>query len=98
MAKTPVVNPVCQSCGATPTVKVVLQSISGMVLMHTIRTVKGYYCRDCGLRIKKEMNTRTLQRGWFSLGGIIGIPIFLAANAMRAGALKKLPAPVRASA
>ena len=66
--------------------------------MHTIRTVKGNYCRDCGLRIKDEMNAYTLKRGWFSIGGIIGIPMFLGANAVRAGRLKKLPAPVRVQA
>jgi hypothetical protein len=97
MAKTPApVNPACQSCGATPAAKVVFQSIEGLVLMHTIRTVRGYFCRDCGLRVQKEMNTRTLQRGWFSLGAIIGMPIFLTVNSVRSGKLKKLPAPVRA--
>jgi hypothetical protein len=97
MAKKPdPVNPVCQSCGATPSAKVVFQSIAGMLIMHTIRTVKGNFCRDCGLRVKDEMNAYTLKRGWFSIGGIIGTPIFLTANAVRAGRLKKLPAPVRA--
>lgn len=96
MAKNPgSVNPVCESCGATPTAKVVFQSIAGMVIMHSTRTVKGNFCRDCGLRIKNEMNAYTLKRGWFSLGGIIGIPIFLAGNSVRAGRLKKLPPPVR---
>lgn len=86
---------VCQSCGATPAKKVVFQSIAGMVIMHTIRTVKGNFCRDCGLRIKDEMNAYTLKRGWFSIGGILGIPMFLGFNAIRAKRLKKLPAPIR---
>jgi hypothetical protein len=85
----------CQQCGATPAKKVVFQSIAGMVIMHQIRTVKGNFCRDCGLRIKDEMNAYTLKRGWFSIGGIIGIPMFLGINAIRAGRLNKLPAPVR---
>jgi hypothetical protein len=88
-------NVVCQSCGATPAKKVVFQSIAGMVVMHRIRTVKGNFCRDCGLRVKDEMNAYTLKRGWFSIGGIIGIPMFLGINALRASRLKKLPAPVR---
>jgi hypothetical protein len=92
------VTVVCQSCGATPAAKVVFQSIAGMVIMHTIRTVKGNFCRDCGLRVKDEMNAYTLKRGWFSIGGIIGIPIYLGINAMRAGRLKKLPAPARTQA
>jgi hypothetical protein len=92
---TAAVDVVCQSCGATPAKKVVFQSIAGMVIMHTIRTVKGNFCRDCGLRIKDEMNAYTLKRGWFSIGGLIGIPMFLGINAIRAGRLNKLPAPVR---
>jgi hypothetical protein len=97
MANNPAaVNVVCQQCGATPAKKVVFQSIAGMVIMHQIRTVKGNFCRDCGLRIKDEMNAYTLKRGWFSIGGIIGIPMFLGINAIRAGRLNKLPAPVRA--
>jgi hypothetical protein len=89
---------VCQSCGATPAKKVVFQSIAGMLIMHQIRTAKGVFCRDCGLRVKEEMDTYTLKRGWFSIGGLIGIPIYLGINAMRASKLKKLPAPVRAQA
>ena len=96
MANNPAaVNVVCQQCGATPAKKVVFQSIAGTVIMHQIRTVKGNFCRDCGLRIKDEMNAYTLKRGWFSIGGIIGIPMFLGINAIRAGRLNKLPAPVR---
>jgi hypothetical protein len=91
MAKAPV-NAACQSCNATPAAKVKFQSIEGMVLMHRIRTVRGYYCVDCGLNVKNQMNAISLKRGWFSLGGIIGIPMYTGLNAVSAGKLKKLPA------
>jgi hypothetical protein len=89
------VNPACQSCKATPAAKVAFQSIEGLLLLHTIRTVRGYFCRDCGLRVKQEMNNRTLSRGWFSVGALIGMPIILGMNAARAGKMNKLPVPVR---
>jgi hypothetical protein len=94
MTESPV-NLTCQKCGASPAAKVKFQSLQGLVLMHTIRTVKGTFCRDCGLSIKDQMTSYTLKRGWYSLGGLIGTPIFLLQNEIRAGKLNKLPAPVR---
>jgi hypothetical protein len=88
----------CRQCGALPTAKVVFQGVEGMILMHRLTTVKGYFCRDCGLKIRSEMDSLSMRRGWFSLGGIIGIPIFRLSNSLRAKKLLKLDAPQRATA
>jgi spore coat protein CotF len=85
----------CQQCGASPAVKVKFQSLQGQIVMHTIRTKKGTFCRDCGLNIKNEMNSYTLKHGWYSVSGLIGSPIFLLQNSIRAGKLNKLPVPAR---
>jgi|SRR5215467_1168709 len=98
MARNDDPNPACQNCGARPAAKTVFQSVEGMVIIHTIRTVKGTFCRDCGLAIKDRMNQRTLKRGWYGLGSLIGMPIIMGANAARASKLSKLDAPVRAEA
>jgi hypothetical protein len=80
----------CQRCGRAPAAKVAFQSIKGLILMHQITTVRGVFCRDCGLAVKQQMNGKTLKFGWFSLGGLVGIPIFLLSNQIRAGKLTKL--------
>lgn len=94
----PTPGPACQHCHAQPAMKIAFQSITGMLVMYTIRTVRGVYCRDCGLAIQKQMNSKTLAGGWFSIGSLVGMPIILSINAARAGRLKKLPAPVRTPA
>jgi hypothetical protein len=91
-------NPACQNCGGRPAAKVGFQSIEGLLIIHTIRTVKGTFCRDCGLAVKDRMNQRTLKRAWFGIGAIIGMPIIMGANAARASKINKLAPPVRAQA
>ena len=91
MAKT--VNQSCRQCGKLPTAKVVFQGVEGMIVFHRLTTVKGYFCRDCGLAIKDQLNALSMRKGWFSLGGIMGIPVFRFSNSLRAKKLMKLGAP-----
>ncbi|WP_345634060.1 hypothetical protein [Rugosimonospora acidiphila] len=59
-----------------------------------MRFTRGHFCRDCGLRARKEANSYTLKFGWWSVSGWLATPITLISNTIRAGELNKLPAPV----
>ncbi len=86
-------NVPCQHCGRLPTAKVALQGVEGMILMHRITRVRGYYCRECGLQAKDQLNALSLKRGWFSIGGILGIGMLRFTNSIHGKRLLKLDAP-----
>jgi hypothetical protein len=80
----------CRQCGRTPAAKVTFKAVQGFLVMSRISTIRGAYCRDCGLRAKQQMNAKTLKGAWFSLTALMAMPIYLTTNAMAAGKLNKL--------
>lgn len=66
--------------------------MQGFLILSRISTLRGAYCRDCGLRAKQAMNAKTLKGAWFSITALIAMPIYLSTNAMAAGKLNKLTA------
>ncbi|GAB2851478.1 hypothetical protein GCM10027176_63080 [Actinoallomurus bryophytorum] len=65
----------------------------GAVLMHTIWTSHGPFCRDCGLHTFRRQTTKTLAGGWCSIGALVATPIFLLMNIVARGKVANLPAP-----
>jgi hypothetical protein len=82
----------CRDCGRTPAAKVTFKAVQGFLILSRISTLRGAYCRDCGLRAKQAMNAKTLKGAWFSITALIAMPIYLSTNAMAAGKLNKLTA------
>ena len=80
----------CRNCGRGPAAKVTFKAVQGFLVLSRISTLRGAYCRDCGLRAKQEMNAKMLKGAWFSLTAIIAMPIYLTTNAIAAGKLEKL--------
>jgi len=85
----------CDFCGATPAIKTFFVGLTGMVLLRKLQTTRGYFCRDCGDAAARKANSITARRGWWSISGWAGAPVYLMANSIRAGKVRKLPEPVR---
>jgi hypothetical protein len=85
----------CQICGSSPAAKATFRAVVGAVIMHTMWTSRGTFCRDCGLHTFRRQTTKTLTGGWCSVGAIIIAPIFVLMNVLARGKVADLPAPQR---
>ncbi|MEV5710064.1 hypothetical protein [Actinoallomurus sp. NPDC052274] len=88
----------CRVCGNGPAAQATFRGVVGAVIMHTIWTASGPFCRDCGLATFRKQTTKTLAGGWCSIGAIVLTPFFLLFNLIARGKVANLPAPQPASA
>lgn len=86
-------GPSCRICGNGPAAPATFRAVVGAVVMHTIWTAPGPYCRDCGLHTFRRQTAKTLGGGWCSIGAIVLTPIFLLMNISARGKVAGLPAP-----
>ncbi len=86
----------CRLCGSGPAAPATFRGVVGAVMMHTIWTARGPFCRDCGLATFRRQTAKTLTGGWFSVGALILSPFFLLMNLAARGKVTALPAPQRA--
>lgn len=86
-------GPSCRICGNGPAAPATFRAVVGAVIMHTIWTAPGPYCRDCGLHTFRRQTTKTLGGGWCSIGAIVLTPVFLLMNISARGKVAGLPAP-----
>jgi hypothetical protein len=59
----------------------------------TTRTVKGTFCRSCGLAKQRELSGRTLWQGWWGIASLVITPIVLLANLIGRRRFRALPEP-----
>lgn len=83
----------CQLCGSVPAIKTNLPSVTGLVIAYQFNWFKGWFCRDCGVAIYREQTAKTLVRGWWSLTGLIAVPVILLVNLFRWVKLSRMAAP-----
>jgi hypothetical protein len=83
----------CRLCGSGPAARATFRAVVGAVIMHTIWTAPGPYCRDCGLHTFRRQTAKTLTGGWCSIGALVLTPIFLLMNISARGKVADLPAP-----
>jgi hypothetical protein len=86
-------GPSCRICGSAPAADATFRAVVGAVIMHTIWTAPGPYCRDCGLHTFRRQTTKSLTGGWCSIGAIVLTPIFLLMNLSARRKVADLPAP-----
>jgi hypothetical protein len=67
----------------------------GAVVMHTIWTATGPFCRDCGLATFRKQTTRTLAGGWCGISALALTPFCLLFNVIGRAKVASLPAPQR---
>ncbi len=83
----------CRFCGSAPARKVAIQSLTGLILAFEVVAYKGWYCLDCGLAVYRDETANTLKRGWWSVTGLVIVPIFLLMNLVRWVRLVRLAPP-----
>jgi hypothetical protein len=83
----------CRVCGSGPAAKATFRGVVGAVVMHTIWTATGPFCRDCGLATFRKQTAKTLAGGWCSVGAIVLTPFLLLFNVVARGKVANLPAP-----
>jgi hypothetical protein len=83
----------CRICGNGPAAEATFRAVVGALIMHTMWTAPGPYCRDCGMHTFRRQTTKTLTLGWCSVGAIVLTPFFLLMNISARGKVASLPAP-----
>jgi len=67
---------------------------TGMLLMMRFGSLKGPFCRDCGLHVFRKMSAHTLLAGWWGWASFFITPITLLINLARRGSVARLDPPV----
>ncbi len=91
----PKIDQPCMVCGAQPTVKAAFVKMQGMLILRRTWWANGYFCRDCGLRTYQEYQSFLKAKGWWSISGVIGTPIFIMKNNASAKKVSELQPPMR---
>ncbi|GAB7051005.1 hypothetical protein [Catenuloplanes indicus] len=84
--------PACDVCGGTPAEFATFRSVLALLIAWQLQTRRGWFCRDCGVSVHREMTTFTMVAGWWGLA-FLGALTAIAMNASAAGRLARLPAP-----
>ena len=89
----------CRFCGRTPAIAATVSAHSGMIIMMQWRSVRGPFCRSCGMQALKKLTGETLWQGWWGvLSAIIGTPFTLISNFFTWLRIRALPEPMAVSA
>ncbi|MFG2039926.1 hypothetical protein [Dactylosporangium sp. NPDC048998] len=83
----------CRFCGCVPAVQTTFRGHQGIIVMMRFLSVKGPFCRDCGMAAFRDMTSKTLVQGWYSYGSLIAAPITVLINLFRRDKVASLPAP-----
>jgi hypothetical protein len=95
MAQIPSAAPLCRFCGRTPAVAATVRGHRGMLVLMQWRTLRGPFCRDCGMRALKKLTVETLWQGWWGIfSAVAGAPFALISNLFTWLRIRSLPAPM----
>lgn len=83
----------CRFCGCVPGVLASFQRIQGMIIMWSTKTVRGPFCRDCGIATFRQMTSETLVMGWWGPFSWILVPVTVLFNLDSRRKVTGLPAP-----
>jgi len=83
----------CRFCGSVPARDVTFRGHQGILIVMRWLSVRGPFCRDCGLAVFRDMTGKTLWQGWWGLISFCVTPFILLINAFRRGRVANLAAP-----
>jgi hypothetical protein len=83
----------CRFCGCVPAANVTFRGHQGMIVLMRFLSLKGPFCRNCGLATFRQMTARTLVQGWYGYASFIITPITILINIVRRGTVASLPPP-----
>ncbi|MFJ3519204.1 hypothetical protein [Streptomyces sp. NPDC090131] len=83
----------CQVCGAWPAAHATVRGHQGIVVLMRFLSVRGPFCRDCGLATYRRMSSDTLWQGWWSPLSVFITPVTLLMNLGPRSAYRRLAPP-----
>jgi zinc protease len=86
----------CQVCGAQPAHEVVLREHATFVVAR-LKTIRGVFCRDCGIARFRQAQRYMLAWAWWGFPGLVVGPMGIIPNVAEWNRLRKLPVPIRTS-
>jgi hypothetical protein len=88
----------CRFCGRTPAIPATIRAHRGMILMMQWRSLRGPFCRSCGMQALRKLTGETLWQGWWGvLSAIVGTPFTLISNFFTWLRIRALPEPISAT-
>ncbi|MFD9410551.1 hypothetical protein ACFWBN_26530 [Streptomyces sp. NPDC059989] len=86
--------PGCRLCGAWPAAPATVRGHQGMIVLMRFLSLRGPFCRDCGLSTYRRMSSDTLWQGWWGPLSLFITPVTLLVNLGPRAAFRRLAPPV----
>ncbi|MEU7603760.1 hypothetical protein [Streptomyces sp. NPDC041003] len=83
----------CTLCGAWPAVPATVRGHQGMIVLMRSLSMRGPFCRDCGLATYRRMSSDTLWQGWWGPLSFFITPVTLLMNLGPRAAFRRLAPP-----
>ena len=84
----------CRFCGAYPAVETTVRAHRGMIFVMQWRSLRGPFCRTCGIATVRRLSADTLWQGWWGYISSVMAPVTLIRNFLAYQKIKALPQPV----
>ncbi|WP_052069731.1 LppU/SCO3897 family protein [Streptacidiphilus albus] len=84
----------CRFCGAYPAVETTVRAHRGMIFVMQWRSLRGPFCRTCGIATVRRLSADTLWQGWWGYISSVMAPVTLIRNFFAYQKIKALPEPV----
>lgn len=84
---------VCRFCEKAPAAWMSFHGLQGRLLWYYHSSVSGPLCRDCGRAVGRELQTTTLNQGWWGIFSGLATPFVLLTNASNLAKAGRLTGP-----
>ncbi|MFA7763321.1 hypothetical protein ACGFNX_23035 [Streptomyces sp. NPDC048723] len=83
----------CRLCGAWPAAHATVRGHQGLIVLMRFLSLRGPFCRDCGLATYRRMSSDTLWQGWWGPLSAFITPVTLLMNLGPRAAFRGLAPP-----
>ncbi|MET9466042.1 hypothetical protein ABZY44_14845 [Streptomyces sp. NPDC006544] len=83
----------CRICGARPAAEATVRGHQGMIVLMRFLSLRGPFCRDCGLATYRRMSSDTLWQGWWGPLSLFITPVTVLVNLGPRAAFRRLGPP-----
>ncbi|MFI8390957.1 hypothetical protein [Streptomyces sp. NPDC085540] len=83
----------CRLCGAWPAAHATVRGHQGLIVLMRFLSLRGPFCRDCGLATYRRMSSDTLWQGWWGPLSVFITPVTLLMNLGPRASFRRLAPP-----
>lgn len=84
----------CRFCGGYPAIEATVRGHRGMIFLLQWRSLKGPFCRTCGIASIRQLSADTLWQGWWSYISFVVAPVMLVINFFTFFRIRAMDEPV----